>query len=95
MSFDNRGTPSPRGREWRKSVYRQIGILASADQAAAVKSVLASRPYLDASRVGIWGWSGGGSMTLNMLFRYPDIYKTGVSVAPVPNRFPDHSSWPC
>lgn len=86
MSFDSRGTPSPRGREWRKSVYRQIGILASADQAAAVKSVLASRPYLDASRVGIWGWSGGGSMTLNMLFRYPEIYAAGVSVAPVPNQ---------
>lgn len=86
MSFDNRGTPSPRGREWRKSVYRQIGVLASADQAAAVKSVLASRSYLDASRIGIWGWSGGGSMTLNMLFRYPDIYASGVSVAPVPNQ---------
>ncbi len=86
MSFDNRGTPSPRGREWRKCVYRQIGILASADQAAAVKSVLAARPWLDASRVGIWGWSGGGSMTLNMLFRYPEIYAAGVSVAPVPNQ---------
>ena len=86
MSFDNRGTPSPRGREWRKCVYGQIGSLASADQAAAVKSVLASRPCLDTSRVGIWGWSGGGSMTLNMLFRYPEIYATGVSVAPVPNQ---------
>lgn len=86
MSFDNRGTPSPRGRQWRKSVYRQIGILASADQAAAVKSVLASHSYLDATRVGIWGWSGGGSMTLNMLFRYPEIYAAGVSVAPVPNQ---------
>lgn len=86
MSFDNRGTPSPRGRAWRKSVYKQIGILASADQAAAVKSVLASRPYLDANRVGVWGWSGGGSMTLNAMFRYPEIYKSGVSVAPVPNQ---------
>ena len=86
MSFDNRGTPSPRGREWRKSVHKQIGILASADQAAAVKSVLASRPYLDASRVGVWGWSGGGSMTLNAMFRYPELYKSGVSVAPVPNQ---------
>jgi len=86
MSFDNRGTPSPRGRAWRKSVYKQIGILASADQAAAVKSVLASRPYLDAERVGVWGWSGGGSMTLNALFRYPQLYKSGVSVAPVPNQ---------
>jgi dipeptidyl-peptidase 4 len=86
MSFDNRGTPSPRGRAWRKSVHKQIGILASADQAAAVKSVLASRPYLDGSRVGVWGWSGGGSMTLNAMFRYPELYKSGVSVAPVPNQ---------
>ncbi|MFN7875281.1 MAG: S9 family peptidase [Pirellula sp.] len=86
MSFDNRGTPAPRGREWRKSIYRQIGILASADQAAAVKSVLKDRPYLDPERVGVWGWSGGGSMTLNALFRYPEIYVAGVSVAPVPNQ---------
>jgi dipeptidyl-peptidase-4 len=86
MSFDNRGTPAPRGREWRKSIYRQIGILASADQAAAVKSVLKERPYLDPARVGVWGWSGGGSMTLNALFRYPEIYTAGVSVAPVPNQ---------
>lgn len=86
MSFDNRGTPAPRGREWRKSVYRQIGVLASADQAAAVKSVLKERPYLDPDRVGVWGWSGGGSMTLNALFRYPEIYHAGVSIAPVPNQ---------
>lgn len=86
MSFDNRGTPAPRGRQWRKSIYRQIGILASADQAAAVQSVLKERPYLDPSRVGVWGWSGGGSMTLNALFRYPDIYAAGVSIAPVPNQ---------
>jgi dipeptidyl-peptidase 4 len=86
MSFDNRGTPALRGRAWRKSIYRQIGILASADQAAAVKSVLKERPYLDPERVGVWGWSGGGSMTLNALFRYPDIYTAGVSVAPVPNQ---------
>ena len=86
MSFDNRGTPAPRGRQWRKSIYRQIGILASADQAAAVKSVLRERPYLDPKRVGVWGWSGGGSMTLNALFRYPEIYAAGVSIAPVPNQ---------
>ena len=86
MSFDNRGTPAPRGRQWRKSVYRQIGILASADQAAAVKSVLKERPYLDPERVGVWGWSGGGSMTLNAMLRYPELYAAGVSVAPVPNQ---------
>lgn len=82
--IDNRGTPCPRGRDWRKSVYRKVGILASADQAAAARELL-KRPYLDPARVGVWGWSGGGSMTLNLLFRHPDLYRTGMSVAPVPD----------
>ncbi len=85
IAIDNRGTPAPRGRAWRKSIYRQIGILASADQAAATQALLEQRPYLDPDRVGIWGWSGGGSMTLNALFRYPELYQTGISVAPVPD----------
>ena len=80
-SIDNRGTPAPRGREWRKCIYRQIGILASADQAAAVRAILQQWPYVDSSRIGIWGWSGGGQMTLNAMFRYPDLYKTGIAVA--------------
>ncbi len=84
MSIDNRGTPSPKGREWRKSIYGQIGILASVDQAAAVKKIC-NWDFVDASRIGIWGWSGGGSMTLNMLFRYPDIYSMGIAVAAVPD----------
>ena len=83
ISVDNRGTAVPRGREWRKSIYRQIGILASEDQAAAAQKILSTFPYLDSERVGIWGWSGGGSMTLNCLFRYPGIYKTGIAVAAV------------
>jgi dipeptidyl-peptidase-4 len=86
MSFDNRGTPAPRGRDWRKAVYRQVGILAPEEQAAAVKHVLATRSYLDATRVGIWGWSGGGSMTLNALLKHPELYQTGIAVASVPNR---------
>ncbi|HIA50084.1 MAG TPA: S9 family peptidase, partial [Acidobacteria bacterium] len=85
VSVDNRGTPAPRGRAWRKIVYRQIGILASADQAAAARAIL-EWPYVDPARVGIWGWSGGGSMTLNMMFRHPEIYQTGMSVAPVTNQ---------
>ena len=85
-SIDNRGTRTPRGRDWRKSIYRQIGILASADQAAAAKEIIRTRPYVDPDRIGIWGWSGGGSMTLNMLFRHPDLYHTGMSVAPVTNQ---------
>jgi len=85
-SVDNRGTPAPRGREWRKVVYRQIGVLASEDQAAAAKAMMERWKFIDPSRVAIWGWSGGGSMTLNMMFRHPEIYKTGMSVAPVANQ---------
>ena len=85
-SVDNRGTPAPRGRAWRKAIYRKNGIVNSADQAGAVKALTAKMPYIDASRVGIWGWSGGGVSTLNAMFRYPDIYKTGMAVAPVPDQ---------
>ncbi|MCA0387471.1 MAG: S9 family peptidase [Bacteroidetes bacterium] len=83
MSVDGRGTPAPKGREWRKSIYQKIGVISSEDQAGALTTLLAERPYMDATKVGIWGWSGGGSMTLNMLFRYPKMYHFGVSVAPV------------
>jgi dipeptidyl-peptidase-4 len=79
--IDNRGTPSPRGRAWRKSIYRQIGILAPADQAAAVRELLRSRPYLDPARVGVWGHSGGGSMSLHAIFRYPELYRVAMALA--------------
>lgn len=84
-SVDNRGTPAPKGRNWRKIIYRKIGVLSSQDQANAVKAMLAKMPFIDAQRVGIWGWSGGGSSTLNAMFRYPELYKMGMSVAPVPD----------
>jgi dipeptidyl-peptidase 4 len=83
---DNRGTPALKGRDWRKVIYGRVGVLASKDQAAAVRKILAERPYLDPERVASWGWSGGGSMTLNLLFRSPDLYKVGMSVAPVPDQ---------
>jgi dipeptidyl-peptidase-4 len=86
VSFDNRGTPAPRGRAWRKSVYQQIGVLSSRDQAEALRALTRSRPYLDASRVAIWGWSGGGSSTLQAMFRYPDLYHVGMAVASVPDQ---------
>jgi len=84
MSVDNRGTPAPRGRAWRKIIYRKMGIVNAADQAAAAKAI-AKWPFVDPTRIGIWGWSGGGSSTLNAMFRYPDVYATGMSVAPVPD----------
>ena len=86
MCIDNRGTPAPLGRPWRKSVYRQIGSLASADQAAATREILREHTYLDPERVGIWGWSGGGSMSLNAIFRHPDLYKTAMAVAFIANQ---------
>ena len=90
VSMDGRGTPSPKGRDWRKVVYGEIGTLSSRDQAFGMRALLEERPYLDADRVGIWGWSGGGSQTLNSIFRYPDVFKTGMAVAPVPDeRFYD------
>jgi dipeptidyl-peptidase-4 len=86
ISIDNRGTPAPRGTDWRKVVYGTIGDLSSKDQAAAVRALLAKHAYLDGHRVGVWGWSGGGTNTLNAMFRFPDLYKVGVSVAPVPDQ---------
>jgi len=82
-SLDNRGTPAPRGRQWRKSVYRQIGILASVDQAAGVRAMLDTFSFIDPERIGSWGWSGGGTMTLNALFRYPELYSMGMAIAAI------------
>lgn len=86
IAVDNRGTPTLKGAAWRKSIYRQIGRLNIRDQAMAAKKLLQQRSYLDSSRVAVWGWSGGGSTTLHLLFQYPDIYKTGISIAAVGNQ---------
>lgn len=85
-SIDNRGTPAPRGRAWRKSVYGKIGILASSDQAKALEVMKRRFPFIDGRRIGIWGWSGGGSMSLNMIFRRPDLYHTAMAIAFVANQ---------
>ena len=85
-SIENRGTPVPRGREWRKMAFRQIGLLAAEDQAAGVRALLKLWPYADPARVGVWGWSGGGSMSLNALFRFPDLYAMAMAVAPNPSQ---------
>jgi dipeptidyl-peptidase-4 len=85
-SFDNQGTPAPRGREWRKVVYGNVGPLSSQQQAAGLQSLEKMYSYIDSKRVGVWGWSGGGTETLNLMFRYPEIYGVGVSVASVPDQ---------
>jgi dipeptidyl-peptidase-4 len=85
MSVENRGTPSPKGRTWRKCIYRQIGRLNIRDQAMAASEII-KWPFVDSSRIAVWGWSGGGSSTLNLLFQYPQIYKTGIAIAAVGNQ---------
>jgi dipeptidyl-peptidase-4 len=84
MSIDNRGTPAPRGREWRKCIYKQVGIIAPEEQAKAAR-IISGWDFVDKDRLAIWGWSGGGGMTLNALLKYPEIYKTGIAVASVPD----------
>jgi dipeptidyl-peptidase 4 len=84
-TMDNRGQPAPKGRNWRKSIYRQLGTINMQDQMLGAKALLEERPYLDAERVGVWGHSGGGTSTLHLMFRYPEMYHVGVSQAPVPD----------
>lgn len=86
LSFDGRGTPAPKGREWRKCVYQKLGAVGRSDQAAALRRFLETSPIgkkIDVNRIGVWGWSGGGTSTLNLLFNYPDLYACGIAIAPV------------
>ena len=85
ISLDNRGTPAPKGRSWRKSIYKKIGVVNINDQAKAAKEIL-KWDFVDPERVAVWGWSGGGSATLNLMFQHPEIYKTGISIAAVANQ---------
>jgi dipeptidyl-peptidase-4 len=84
ISLDNRGTPAPKGAAWRKCIYRKIGQINIHDQAMAAKEIL-KWDFVDPERIAVWGWSGGGSATLNLLFQYPEIYKTGIAIAAVAN----------
>jgi dipeptidyl-peptidase-4 len=84
ISLDNRGTPAPKGAAWRKSIYRRIGRLNIYDQASAA-ALINKWPFVDSSRIAVWGWSGGGSATLNLMFQHPEIYKTGLAVAALGN----------
>ena len=81
VSIENRGAAAPRGREWRKCIYGEVGVAASEDQARGILDLCRQFPWMDSSRLGITGWSGGGAQTLNSMFRYPDVFKTGVAIA--------------
>jgi dipeptidyl-peptidase-4 len=80
-SVDNRGTGA-RGRDFKKVTYLNLGKWETHDQIEAAK-YLASLPYIDPSRIGIWGWSYGGYMTALTMMKGGDVFRAGISVAPV------------
>ena len=84
VSIDNRGTPAPKGAAWRRAEFGRLGTVATEDQAAGLKALASELSFVDLDRVGIWGWSGGGSNTLNAMFRKPEVYHVGIAVAPKP-----------
>ena len=86
VTFDGRGTPSPKGRAWRKAIYRNIGRINVRDMAMGAKAVFEKYDFIDTTRVAVHGWSGGGTATLNCLFQYPEIFHTGIAVAAVANQ---------
>ena len=81
FTVDNRGTPN-RGRAFSAAIRHQYGAIELKDQLAALNQLLPQYPQLDKERVAIWGWSGGGSMTLYAM-THSDVFKAGVAVAPV------------
>ncbi len=83
VSVDNRGTGF-RGQEFKKMTYQQLGKYETIDQINANK-YLASLPYVDGSRIGIFGWSYGGYMSTLCMTKGADFFKTGIAVAPVTN----------
>lgn len=81
VSIENRGANAPRGREWRKCIYGEVGTFACEDQARGIQDLARQYSFIDLSRIGITGWSGGGSQTLNCMFRYPSVFRTGIAIA--------------
>ena len=81
FAVDNRGSYN-RGHAFETPVYHHLGKVELEDQIAGV-NYLKSLPYVDGARVGIWGWSYGGFMTLDAMFNAADVFKTGIAVAPV------------
>jgi dipeptidyl-peptidase-4 len=81
FTLDNRGSPN-RDKKFSAAIQGQFGAIEFKDQLSALDRLLADYPQLDKARVGIWGWSNGGSMTLYAM-THSDRFRAGVSVAPV------------
>jgi dipeptidyl-peptidase-4 len=81
LSVDNRGS-SGCGRAFETAVCKRLGRLEVEDQVAAAEH-LKRQPWVDGARLGIWGWSYGGTMTCLAMTRAPGVFRAGVAVAPV------------
>lgn len=81
FSMDGRGAYG-RGKAWADAAFQRIGLQGLDDHVAGAR-YLASLPYVDGSRIGIWGWSGGGTMTALAMLKSPGVFKAGAAVAPV------------
>jgi dipeptidyl-peptidase-4 len=89
VAIENRGV-GPHGRDWRRATYGQLGVLESEDFANGLRAMWRQFPWVDSTRIGIYGHSYGGFMALNAILRYPDVFSTAISAAPVTNwRFYD------
>ncbi len=81
FQLDNRGSAS-RGTAFQAPIHDQLGVAEVADQVQGARW-LGSQSFIDPNRIGVWGWSYGGYMTLMLMFKAPDVFKAGVSGAPV------------
>ena len=82
FSIDGRGTDN-RGAAYEKAINRQCGKVEMEDQIAALKALLTENPWIDASRVGVAGWSYGGFMTISLITHYPGYFKAAACGGPV------------
>ena len=81
FQLDNRGSAF-RGTAFQAPIHGKLGEVEVEDQVRGAKW-LASQPFVDPARVGVWGWSYGGYMTLMLMFRAPEVFRTGIAGAPV------------
>src|SRR5690554_1280542 len=81
VAVDGRGT-GYKGSEFKKLTQKELGKYEVIDQ-IRVAEKLGKESYIDASRIGIWGWSYGGFMSANAIFQAPDVFSTAIAVAPV------------
>ncbi len=82
VAIDNRGTPG-RGRKFERVIKHDLITVPLADQVAGLQALAAKYPEMDASRVGIYGWSFGGYASAHAVLQRPDVYKAAFAGAPV------------